>query len=74
VYLTFDQVGGDGDVSGNVPIPNLPAGSVAIGVVIEPLLAWLWAGGLLIGLGGVMALVPGRGVERRIRCRRLRQW
>jgi cytochrome c-type biogenesis protein CcmF len=59
VYLTFDQVGGDGDVSGNVPIPNLPAGSVAIGVVIEPLLAWLWAGGLLIGLGGVMALVPG---------------
>jgi cytochrome c-type biogenesis protein CcmF len=59
VYLTFDDVGGRGNVSGNEPIPNLPAGSVAIGVVIEPLLAWLWAGGLLIGLGGVLALVPG---------------
>jgi hypothetical protein len=32
---------------------------VAIGVVIEPLVAWLWAGGLLIGVGGVLALVPG---------------
>jgi cytochrome c-type biogenesis protein CcmF len=59
VYLTFDQVGGLGNTSGNSPIPNLPAGSVAIGVVIEPLLAWLWAGGLLVGLGGVLALVPG---------------
>jgi cytochrome c-type biogenesis protein CcmF len=59
VYLTFDQVGGLGDTSGSSPIPNLPAGSVAIGVVIEPLLAWLWAGGLLVGLGGLLALVPG---------------
>jgi cytochrome c-type biogenesis protein CcmF len=59
VYLTFDQVGGLGNTSGSSPIPNLPAGSVAIGVVIEPLLAWLWAGGLLVGLGGLLALVPG---------------
>jgi cytochrome c-type biogenesis protein CcmF len=59
VYLTFDAVGGIGVTSGNQPIANLPAGSVAIGVVIEPLLAWLWAGGLLIGLGGLLALVPG---------------
>ncbi len=59
VYLTFDQVGGQGNVSGNSPVANLPAGSVAIGVVIEPLLAWLWAGGLLIGVGGALALVPG---------------
>ena len=59
VYLTFDQVGGLGNTSGNSPVPNLPAGSVAIGVVIEPLLAWLWAGGLLVGLGGLLALVPG---------------
>jgi cytochrome c-type biogenesis protein CcmF len=59
VYLTFDAVGGLGATSGNQPIPNLPAGSVAIGVVIEPLLAWLWAGGLLVGLGGVLALLPG---------------
>ena len=45
--------------SGNQAINNLPAGSVAIGVVIEPLVAWLWAGGLLIGVGGLLALVPG---------------
>jgi cytochrome c-type biogenesis protein CcmF len=59
VYLTFDAVGGLGNTSGNLPINNLPRGSVAIGVVIEPLVAWLWAGGLLIGLGGALALVPG---------------
>jgi cytochrome c-type biogenesis protein CcmF len=59
VYLTFDAVGGLGATSGNQPVSNLPSGSVAIGVVIEPLVAWLWAGGLLIGLGGLLALVPG---------------
>ncbi|HEX3795116.1 MAG TPA: heme lyase CcmF/NrfE family subunit [Acidimicrobiales bacterium] len=59
VYLTFDQVGGLGKVTGAQLVPNLPAGSVVIGVVIEPLLAWLWAGGLLVGLGGIVALIPG---------------
>jgi len=59
VYLTFDAVGGLGNTSGNQPIPNLPAGSVAIGVVVEPLLVWLWAGGLLVGVGGALALIPG---------------
>jgi cytochrome c-type biogenesis protein CcmF len=59
VYLTFDAVGGLGSASGNQAINNLPKGSVAIGVVIEPLVAWLWAGGLLIGLGGLLALIPG---------------
>ena len=59
VYLTFDAVGGLGATSGNQAVNNLPSGAVAIGVVIEPLVAWLWAGGLLIGLGGLLALVPG---------------
>ncbi len=59
VYLTFDAVGGLGATSGNQAINNLPSGSVAIGVVIEPLVVWLWAGGLLIGVGGLLALVPG---------------
>ncbi len=59
VYLTFDAVGGLGATSGNQAIANLPAGSVGIGVVVEPLVAWLWAGGLLIGVGGLLALVPG---------------
>ena len=60
VYLTFDAVGGLGASSGNQAINNLPQGSVAIGVVIEPLVAWLWAGGLLIGVGGLAG--PGPGV------------
>ena len=59
VYLTFDEVGGLGTTSGGSLVPNLPAGSVVIGVVIEPLVAWLWTGGLLIGLGGLLALAPG---------------
>jgi cytochrome c-type biogenesis protein CcmF len=59
VYLTFDAVGGLGATSGNQAINNLPRGAVGIGVVVEPLVAWLWAGGLLIGLGGLLALVPG---------------
>ncbi|HWD56550.1 MAG TPA: heme lyase CcmF/NrfE family subunit [Acidimicrobiales bacterium] len=59
IYLTFDGVGGLGSTSGNQAINNLPRGSVAIGVVIEPLVAWLWAGGLLIGIGGLLALLPG---------------
>jgi cytochrome c-type biogenesis protein CcmF len=59
VYLTFDAVGGLGSSSGNQAINNLPKGWVAIGVVIEPLVVWLWAGGLLIGVGGLLALVPG---------------
>jgi cytochrome c-type biogenesis protein CcmF len=59
IYLTFDEVGGLGATSGSSAISNLPANSVAIGVVIEPLVAWLWAGGLLMGVGGVLALVPG---------------
>ena len=70
VYLTFDAVGGLGSASGNQAINNLPQGSVAIGVVIEPLVAWLWAGGLLIGVGGVLALVPGRGADPPTRLRR----
>jgi cytochrome c-type biogenesis protein CcmF len=59
VYMTFDQVGGLGSTSGGAIVPNLPAGAVVIGVVIEPLVAWLWTGGLLVGLGGLLALAPG---------------
>lgn len=59
VYLTFDAVGGLGTTSGSQAIDDLPRGSVAIGIVVEPLVAWLWAGGLLIGVGGILALVPG---------------
>ena len=60
VYLTVTEFGGVGPATAAQPFPNLPAGAMAIGVVVEPLLAWLWAGGLLIGAGGLLALSPGR--------------
>jgi cytochrome c-type biogenesis protein CcmF len=60
IYLTVAEFGGVGAATGAQQFPDLPAGSVAIGVVVEPLVAWLWAGGLLIGAGGLLALTPGR--------------
>jgi cytochrome c-type biogenesis protein CcmF len=60
VYLTLTEIGGTGPATATEQFPNLSRGSVAVGVVIEPLVAWLWAGGLLIGVGGLLALVPGR--------------
>ncbi len=59
VYMTFDAIGGTGQVTGAQPIPGLPSGSIALGVIVEPLMAWMWAGGLIVGLGGLLALVPG---------------
>jgi len=59
VYLTFDAIGG-GASTGAQPIANLPSGAIAAGAVVEPLLAWIWAGALIVGLGGLLALVPGR--------------
>ncbi len=60
VYLTFDAIGGSGPATAAQEFPDLPKGAVAVGVVVEPLIAWMWAGGLLIGLGGLLALAPGR--------------
>ena len=60
IYITFDAVGGSGQSSGPQVIPNLAQGSIAIGIVVEPLIPWIWAGGLLIGVGGVLAVVPRR--------------
>ncbi len=57
VYLTFDAIGGSGGTSGASVASNLKPGSVAIGVIVEPLLPWLWIGGLIIGMGGLLALV-----------------
>jgi cytochrome c-type biogenesis protein CcmF len=59
VYLSLSGIGGIGQSTGASVVSNLPAGWVAITVVIEPLIAWMWAGGLLIGLGGLLALLPG---------------
>jgi cytochrome c-type biogenesis protein CcmF len=63
VYVTFQAVGGNGPTSGAQPASYLPAGSVLLGVTVEPLLAWLWVGGLVIGVGAVASFVRRRHVE-----------
>ena len=53
VYLTYvDAIGTGSATSGGRPCPGLKAGWVVLGVTVEPLVAWLWAGGLVAGLGG----------------------
>lgn len=61
VYLTFDAVGGNGTASGAQVANDLPAGSVVLGVTVEPLLSWLWIGGLVLGAGSVLSFSRRRG-------------
>ena len=60
VYVTFDAVGGNGATSGAQVQSNLPAGSVVLGVTVEPLLAWLWVGGLIVGAGSFLSFFRRR--------------
>jgi cytochrome c-type biogenesis protein CcmF len=42
-------------------LPNVPStGSATIGVLIEPLVSWVWIGGALILGGTLLAAWPGR--------------
>jgi len=59
VYLTINATP-TGPTTGAQTLPNLPADAVGLGVVVEPLLAWMWVGGIVVGIGGVLAIVPGR--------------
>ena len=63
VYVTFDAIGGNGATSGAQIRNDLPAGSVVLGVTVEPLLAWLWIGGLVVGLGSALTFVRRRARE-----------
>jgi len=63
VYLTFDAVGGNGAASGAQVAGNLPAGSVVVGVTVEPLISWLWVGGLIVGLGSALSFFRRRHKE-----------
>ena len=60
VYVTYDAEGGNGSTSGAQVETGLPAGSVVLGVTVEPLLAWLWLGGLIIGLGSALSFFRRR--------------
>jgi cytochrome c-type biogenesis protein CcmF len=63
VYVTFDALGGPGTRSGAQVQANLPSGSVVMGVTVEPLLAWLWIGGLIVGLGSALSFLRRRHAE-----------
>jgi len=43
-----------------VAAPTSRGGTAVIGVVVTPLVNWLWAGGAIIAIGTGLALVPGR--------------
>jgi cytochrome c-type biogenesis protein CcmF len=43
-----------------VAAPSTSTGSAVIGVVVTPLVNWIWAGGALVALGTALALVPGK--------------
>ena len=40
--------------------PAKPGGPVVIGVIVEPLVSWIWTGGLVMLLGCVLCAVPAR--------------
>ncbi len=48
VYLTLEQ-----------PLPGVD-GVAVIRVIVQPMVSWLWVGGLLMALGTLLAAFPGR--------------
>ena len=40
--------------------PRESDGSVLIGVLLRPLVVWLWIGGAIVAVGTLMAAMPGR--------------
>jgi cytochrome c-type biogenesis protein CcmF len=48
VYLTINR------------LPASTEGPVSLGVIVQPLVSWLWVGGGILILGCLLAAVPGR--------------
>jgi cytochrome c-type biogenesis protein CcmF len=44
-----------------IAIPEEGSDLVVIRVLIEPLVAWIWVGGLVIGVGSLLAIIPPKG-------------
>ena len=57
VYLTINSIPGKG-------------AAWTFGVVVQPMVMWLWIGGVLIVVGSVLSAVPGRRRRPPTRCRR----
>lgn len=45
-------------------VPSGPKSDASIGVIVEPLVMWLWLGGVVILLGTILAAWPGRRRRR----------
>ena len=41
-------------------VPDAPGGTAVIGVIVQPLISWLWVGGALMAVGTALAAWPGR--------------
>ena len=52
------------DVYLTLIVPPDPAGVAVIGVNVQPLIAWLWTGGGVMGFGTFLAAWPGRRRRR----------
>ncbi len=52
VYLTIDE------------LPVRRDGAVTFGVIVQPLVMWLWVGGAVLALGAVLAAIPGKRRRR----------
>ena len=64
-YLTYDALGEGTGFSGPALERSLPRGWVVLGITVEPMVAWLWVGGLVAGVGGLLALAPAGWPRRR---------
>jgi cytochrome c-type biogenesis protein CcmF len=40
--------------------PDTRGGAALIGVIVQPLVVWLWIGGALVAVGTFLAAIPGR--------------
>jgi cytochrome c-type biogenesis protein CcmF len=47
-----------------VSAPRQPGDPAVIGVVVQPLIVWLWVGGGVMGAGTFLAVVSGRKKRR----------
>ena len=54
IYLTLDSP------------PQSTGGPIMLGVVIEPIVSWIWIGGAVMGLGGLATVVQALGRRRRV--------
>ena len=47
-----------------VQAPDRPGGPAVVGIIVQPLVSWLWIGGAVIALGTLLAAWPGRRPRR----------